>query len=177
MIFITLDGPSGSGKSYLSEALKIEGLRVLHADDFFYPAKEKKHPLAGNFNAPFFIKNILPMALKDQGFYYPAFDCKEQRYFIKYAPPAKITLLEGSYSSTKLLGSYRDLSLYLKADNKLCKKRVKGRVGPEAYKNFESRWFVDERKYLKKYKPHKAAIIIRNSADLEAAIKNIFNKE
>ena len=171
MIFITLDGPSGSGKSYLSEGLKIEGLRVLHADDFFYPANEKKHPLAGNFNAPFFIKNILPKALKEDGFYYPAFDCKKQKYSIKYAPPAKITLLEGSYSSTKLLDSYRDLSLYLKADNNLCKKRVRRRVGPEAYKNFESRWFVDERKYLKKYKPHKSATIIRNSADLEAAIK------
>ena len=44
-------------------------------------------------------------------------------------------------------------------------------MGPEAYKNFESRWFVDERNYLKKYKPHKSATIIRNSADLEAAIK------
>lgn len=171
MIFITLDGPSGSGKSYLSEGLKIDGLRVLHADDFFYPANEKKHPLAGNFNAPFFIKNILPKALKEDGFYYPAFDCRKQKYFIKYAPPAKITLLEGSYSSTKLLDLYRDLSLYLKADNNLCKKRVRRRVGPEAYKNFESRWFVDERKYLKKYKPHKSATIIRNSADLEAAIK------
>ena len=171
MIFITLDGPSGSGKSYLSEDLKIEGLRVLHADDFFYPANEKKHPLAGNFNAPFFIKNILPMALKDQGFYYPAFDCKEQKYFIKYAPPAKITLLEGSYSSTKLLDQYRDLSLYLKADKNLCKKRVMRRVGTEAYKNFETRWFVDEKNYLKKYKPHRSAKFIRNSADLEAAVK------
>ena len=156
----------------MSEDLKIEGLRVLHADDFFYPANEKKHPLAGNFNAPFFIKNILPMALKDQGFYYPAFDCREQKYFIKYAPPAKITLLEGSYSSTKLLDSYRDLSLYLMADdNKLCKKRVKRRVGPQAYQTFEKRWFVDEKNYLKKYKPHRSAKFIRNSADLEAAIK------
>ena len=171
MIFITLDGASGSGKSHLSEGLKIDGLRVLHADDFFYPANEKKHPLAGNFNAPFFIKNILPRALKEDGFYYLAFDCAKQKYFIKYAPPAKITLLEGSYSSTKLLDSYRDLSLYLQAGNKLCKKRVRRRVGPEAYKNFQARWFVDERKYLKKYKPHKSAKFIRNSADLEAAIK------
>lgn len=171
MIFITLDGPSGSGKSHLSEALKIDGLRVLHADDFFYPANEKKHPLAGNFNAPFFIKNILPKALKSEGFYYTAFDCKEQKYFIKYAGPAKITLLEGSYSSTKLLDPYRDLSLYLKADKNLCKKRVRRRVGPKAYKNFESRWFVDERNYLKKYKPHKFATIIRNQRDLEVAIK------
>lgn len=172
MIFITLDGLSGSGKSYLSESLKIDGLRVLHADDFFYPVNEKKHPLSGNFNAPFFIKNILPMALKEDGFYYPAFDCRKQKYFIKYAPSGKITLLEGSYSSTKLLDPYRDWSLYLMADKKLCKKRVRRRVGSEAYQTFEKRWFVDERKYLKKYKPHRSATIIRNSADLEAVIKN-----
>ena len=170
MIFISLDGPSGSGKTYLSQVLKISGLRVLHADDFFYPAKEKRHPLAGNFNAPFFIKNILPRVLKEDGFYYQAFDCKEQNYFIKYAPSAKITLLEGSYSSTKLLDQYRDLSLYLMADKNLCKKRVKRRVGYEAYKNFESRWFVDEKSFMRKFKTYQSAITIRKLADLEAAI-------
>lgn len=171
MIFITIDGPSGSLKTTMANKLKSLGVRVLHADDFFYPNGSKKHPASGNFNAPFFIKNILPKAFKERAFTYFAFDCKKQKYYKKYAPPSSVTVLEGSYSSTPLLKKYRDKSIFIKADLKECKKRIKRRVGHERFKLFEERWMPDERRYFLKNRNYKESILVDSFEDILSLIK------
>lgn len=166
MILITIDGSSGSLKTTMANKLTDFGVRVLHADDFFYPFGEKKHPASGNFNAPFFIENVLPKALEEEAFEYFAFDCKTQKYYKKHAPAAKITVLEGSYSSTQLLDKYRDASLFIKTDLKACKKRVRRRVGTDNFKAFEERWMPQERKYFIKNRNYKKSILVESYNDV-----------
>ncbi len=172
-MIITIDGPSGSLKTTMANKLKNMGVRVLRADDFFYPFGEKKHRLSGNFNAPFFIKNIMPKILTGESFDYFAFDCKTQKYYKKHAPASDVTVIEGSYSSTKLLNRYRDLSIFIKANQNACIKRIKRRVGAERFKMFEARWIPDERRYFIKNRNYKNAVIIKNYSELEAIIKNL----
>lgn len=154
LCLITIDGFTGAGKTTYAQKFKEIGASILHADDFFYPEGEKRHPLSGNFNAPRFIREVLPHLYGGEGFFLKAYDCKTKTYKKRYVPPAKLYVLEGSYTSTPLLDAVRREGIFLRTPTSLRHKRLKRREGKRAEVFFQ-RWEPMERAFVRKFKPHK----------------------
>lgn len=166
-MLITLDGFSGSGKSTLAKKLEreIPGIRVIKADDFFYQRGEKRDKRAGNFNVRRFIKEVTPQIKRGSGFFIRAYDCRSGKFFKKWIPEGNITILEGSYTSTPSLDSYRDLGFFVNCDRREREIRVKSREG-DNYFNFLNRWFKDEYNFEIKFRTYKNSIIVNNYNEL-----------
>ena len=172
-MLITIDGFSSSGKSSIGNIIEKSGVRVLRADDFFYPRGEAHHKLSGNFNSPFFVKEVISKLDDRDGLYYRAFDCKRQRYYIKYESYNSITVLDGSYSSTSLLDKYRNLSIFIDTSLNTRLKRLKRRgVNVE---EFTSRWMKDEMDFMLKFKTYKNAVVIDGNRPINEIAKEIMD--
>lgn len=166
-MLVTVDGFSGSGKSSLVDRLEREFdfLRVVKADDFFYKPGERRDKFSGNFNVRRFIKEVIPKIKNRNGFFIKAYSCRTGKYYLKKIKSGEITVLEGSYSSTKALDKYRDLGIFIDTRENIRHKRVKRRE-KRNYVNFLNRWFKDERRFQVKYKTYKDNILVQNYDEL-----------
>lgn len=170
-MFITIDGFSGSGKTTISEALEteFEDVRVIHADDFFYKRGTKVHPLSGNFDVERFIYEVIPQIYSGSGFFIRAYNCRTGKYYKKWIKKGSITILEGSYTSTKLLKKYVDLAVFLKSKKNDRQKRIKLREGND-YIYFVTKWFVDEYNFQRKFKTYKDCLKINSLSEIREII-------
>lgn len=170
-MFITIDGFSGSGKTTISKTLEkeFENVRVIQADDFFYKRGTKVHPLSGNFDAKRFIDEVIPKINSGNGFFIRAYYCKTGKYYKKWIKKGSITILEGSYTSTKLLNNYVDVAVFLRSKKSDRQKRIKLREG-DNYIYFEKKWFVDEYNFQRKFKTYKNCIKINSLSEMREII-------
>lgn len=166
-MLVTVDGFSGSGKTSLVDKLEREFdfIRVVKADDFFYKPGERRDKLSGNFNVRRFIKEVIPRIKSGDDFFIRAYSCKDGKYYLKKIKSGTITVLEGSYSSTRTLDKYRDLGIFIDTGKKIRHKRIKRREKIN-FINFLNRWFKDEIKFQVKYKTYKDSIIVQNYDEL-----------
>ena len=91
---------------------------------------------------------MLPLSRKE-AFSYQVFDCKKMELssFIQ-VPPAKVTIVEGSYSCHPTLWDFYDLHVFLTVGKEEQLQRIRRRNGEEAVSQFVSRWIPLEEKYF-----------------------------
>lgn len=168
-VIISIDGNSGGGKTTCAAVLQeIFGGNVFHMDDYYLPIKERSENWreipAGNMELNRFREEVLEPLKRNEKVGYRPFYCQKQEYGdAAIVIPAKLNIIEGSYSQHPELVDYYDLKVFLSCDGKTQKERLLKREG-EYYPMFESTWIPMERLY------HEACLV-RERADTVVVIK------
>ena len=154
---IAIDGRAASGKTTLSEALRIalEG-EVIHMDDFFLPpalrSEERFRTPGQNIHHERFCEEILPFVGKREGFAYRIFDCGRMDYHGKRSiTDAHYRIVEGSYSLHPIFGDYATLTVFSDVTPAEQTERIRVRNGEEMLARFLSRWIPLEEEYFTHY--------------------------
>lgn len=156
-VILAVDGGCAGGKSTLGEMLKsiIYDCTVLHMDDFFLRPEqrtpERYAEVGGNVDRERFLQEVLIPLSEKQPIDYRRFDCSE----FKILPPekiypAKLTVIEGTYSMHEYLSDYYDFSVFLDVSDELQKKRIEKRNSPEFAARFFNEWIPMEKEYFSK---------------------------
>ena len=151
---VAIEGGSASGKSTLAELLsKLYDCNVLHADDFFLQPHQRTEArfaeIGGNIDYERFQTEIIDPICKKEHILYRPFDCSVMSLgnWIQL-PPKKLTVIEGAYSMHPHFGTPYDLTVYLKVDPILQRKRIEKRNTPEFQKRFFESWIPMEQRYF-----------------------------
>ena len=122
-VFVAIDGPCTSGKTTLATVLQRHfGGNVLHMDDFFLrPEQRTPERFAepgGNVDRERFEDEVLaPLAAGKIAQYRP-WDCHTGDFAAsRNVEPARLTIVEGSYSMHPALRGYYDLMICLTIDS------------------------------------------------------------
>lgn len=163
-IVIAIDGMCGAGKSTLAELLHERlGGNLFHMDDFFLQpyqrTTERLSEIGGNVDYERFKKEVTDHLGDTKEFTYGVFDCGKQcisqRVTVK---PARINIIEGSYSLHPYLGDKANIRLFLSVDGEEQIKRISGRNSKEQVKRFVEEWIPKENSYFEQYNISKKCV-------------------
>lgn len=156
---IAIDGRCGAGKTTFAAFLQEKsGWDVVHLDHFFLrPEQRTKERLAapgGNIDYERFLEEVLiPMKKGAEEIVYRPFDCHRQEMTEPVRiTPAKICLVEGSYSCHPALWDGYDLHVFLTIGAEEQRRRILRRNGPESAEIFRERWIPMEENYFAAYR-------------------------
>ena len=156
-VIIAIDGMCGAGKSTLAGLLheRLES-NLFHMDDFFLQPNqrtaERLREIGGNVDYERFQEEVLDHLQDVQEFTYGVFDCRKQcisRYI--HVNPAKINIIEGSYSLHPYFEDKADIRLFLTVNEEEQIKRISGRNTNEQLRRFIEEWIPKENSYFDKY--------------------------
>ena len=166
-ILVSLDGRCGSGKTTLASQLAetFPGSITVHTDDYYLPPADRvpgweKIPCA-NMDLRRLRAEVLEPARAGRGFAYKAYSCREGTYLppVTYAP-ARLVLVEGSYSHHPSLADFYDLRIFVTCSQAEQSRRLQAREGAR-YAAFVERWIPLEEGYFAKYAiPQSADLIL-----------------
>ena len=163
---VSIDGRCASGKSTLSEILKKEWqAEVIHMDDFFLRPEQRtpeRYAAPGeNVDHERFLEEVLKPLSEGKEFSYHPFDPSVMALSneIRTIRPAKVTVVEGSYSQRDDLRSYYDINAVIQIDPVLQKERLEKR-NPERLPMFIEKWIPLEEMYFKTFGIYEKADII-----------------
>ena len=152
---IAIDGRCASGKSTLAERLAAAyGWSVIHMDDFFLrPSQrtpERYAEAGGNLDRERVLNEILmPLRAGNPEICYQPFDCHAMRLKNPVIfNPARVIILEGSYSCHPDLWDFYDFHVFVTIDPETQAARILKRDGPESAGIFSSRWIPMEERYF-----------------------------
>ena len=156
-ILIALDGRCGSGKTTLAAQLaeRFPGSRTIHTDDYYLPPAQRVPgwetlPCA-NMDLKRLRAEVLNPARAGQPFSYIAYSCREGAYLPPVScQPARLVIVEGSYSHHPSLASYYDIRIFVTCSPDEQARRLRRREG-ERYSNFVERWIPLEEGYFAKF--------------------------
>ena len=144
-VFVAIDGPCTSGKTTLATVLQRRfGGNVLHMDDFFLrPEQRTPERFAepgGNVDRERFEDEVLaPLAAGKIAQYRP-WDCHTGDFAASHnVEPARLTIVEGSYSMHPALRGYYDLMICLTIDSGEQLHRLEAR-NPRMLQRFIDEW-------------------------------------
>ncbi len=155
-VLVAIDGNSGSGKSTLADLLAplYEDVNVFHMDDFFLPF-ERKTPerLAepgGNVDYERFGAEVIAPLLAGKAFSYRPFSCQhgclaDEAIEVR---PAKLNIIEGSYSHHPTLEKAYDVKVMLSINPELQSARILTRNGEFMHRRFMQEWVPLENVYF-----------------------------
>lgn len=155
-LLIAIDGRCGCGKSRLGaelgEALQAN---LFHMDDYYLPFRFRQENWenipAGNMDLHRFYADVLEPVRNGQKVLYRPFSCPERRYLPeKEIQPAKVNIVEGSYSQHPLLADVYDVKLFVTAEKDVQTTRLQVREG-DHYKAFERIWIPMEENYFRHF--------------------------
>ena len=155
-VIVAIDGGAGSGKTTLAAQIAEEtGADCLHMDDFFLqPHQRTAERLAepgGNVDYARFEAEVLAPLCCGEAYIYRRFSCAEQRLLPgEKKAPARITVVEGSYSLHPRLARYYDLKVLLRIDADEQSARILAREGEEKHARFMREWIPLENLYFDK---------------------------
>lgn len=152
-VFVAIDGPCASGKTTLAALLqrRFDG-NVLHMDDFFLrPEQRTPERFAepgGNVDRERFEEEVLaPLAAGKIAQYRP-WDCHTGDFAASHnVEPARLTIVEGSYSMHPALREYYDLMICLMIDSNEQLRRLEAR-NPRMLQRFIDEWIPLENRYF-----------------------------
>lgn len=153
-VIVAIEGGSASGKTSLGKELEqLFDATILHMDDFFLRpeqrTKERLEEPGGNVDRERFKEEVAIPLQKGESIKYRRFDCSTFSVLPAIEiKPAKLTIIEGAYSTHPELGKYYDLSVFLDIDSKLQKERILRRNGQEKAERFFEKWIPMEQKYF-----------------------------
>lgn len=151
-VTVAIDGNSGAGKSFFSQALKdYYGCQVLHTDDFFLPpslkSKERLDEAGGNVHYERLRETMIKM--KDAGGYeYDRYDCGTGEFKKVVIPACRLNIVEGCYSLHRSVKDMYDLAVIVKVNKAVQTKRILKRDGAEKLKRYVNEWIPLEDKYF-----------------------------
>ena len=152
-VFVAIDGPCTSGKTTLATVLQRRfGGNVLHMDDFFLrPEQRTPERFAepgGNVDRERFEDEVLaPLAAGKIAQYRP-WDCHTGDFAASHnVEPARLTIVEGSYSMHPALRGYYDLMICLMIDSGEQLRRLEAR-NPRMLQRFIDEWIPLENRYF-----------------------------
>jgi len=151
-ILISIDGNSGSGKTYYSNILsKLYDCNVIHIDSFYLPkGKIKINELGGNIDY-YRLENEVLKKIHNSEIKYREFDCKKQEFGEEIKLQKKrINIIEGSYSQNKNLKKYYDVNVFVKCDEVTQLERIMKREGERKLIEFKEKWIPMENDYFQK---------------------------
>lgn len=164
--FLTaIDGRCAAGKTTLAAMLQKEtGCNVIHMDHFFLQpwqrTQERMQEPGGNVDYERFLEEVMHPLSKGQRFFYRVYDCKKGELTSAVeVDPAKITVVEGSYSCHPALWDFYGLRVFLHVEAEEQLRRIGRRNGQEGLQQFRNRWIPLEEAYF-------AAYQIRQRCDL-----------
>ncbi len=172
-LIIAIDGPSASGKSYLSEILLNKfDCNIFHMDDFFLPHEKKtKERLAipgANVDHERFLKEVLIPLKNKSEFIYDKYSCqtgeKEKSCVTKLK---KINFIEGVYSHHDNLNEYYDLRIFLDTTREIQLDRILKRSNEFMLNRFKTEWIPLEDLYFSKCN-------VKQNSDLVIDTTNVF---
>lgn len=153
-LILAVEGGSASGKTTLGALLReLYGATVLHTDDFFLRPEqrtaERLLEVGGNFDRERFATEVVAPLVRGGEVTFRRYDCHSRTL----APPttvspARLTVVEGVYSTHPDLGSYYGLSAFLAVSPTLQRERIGRRNTPEDAARFFSEWIPRERAYF-----------------------------
>lgn len=159
-VIAAIDGRCGAGKTTLAEQLrKRNGFTVLHMDDFFLRPEqrvpERWDKPGENVDHERFLEEVLIPLTKGESFSYRPFDCHTQDFKEPVeVRPARITIVEGSYSCHPDLWGYYDLHIFLTIDKNEQLRRLTER-GRGSIEMFRNRWIPLEEEYFSAFQIEK----------------------
>ena len=171
-VFVAIDGPCTSGKTTLATVLQRRfGGNVLHMDDFFLrPEQRTPERFAepgGNVDRERFEDEVLaPLAAGKIAQYRP-WDCHTGDFAAsRNVEPARLTIVEGSYSMHPALRGYYDLMICLTIDSGEQLRRLEAR-NPRMLQRFIDEWIPLENRYFASTETRTAADMIVDTAASE----------
>lgn len=171
-VFVAIDGPCTSGKTTLATVLQRHfGGNVLHMDDFFLrPEQRTPERFAepgGNVDRERFEDEVLaPLAAGKIAQYRP-WDCHTGDFAAsRNVEPARLTIVEGSYSMHPALRGYYDLMICLTIDSGEQLRRLEAR-NPRMLQRFIDEWIPLENRYFASTETRTAADMIVDTAASE----------
>ena len=171
-VFVAIDGPCTSGKTTLATVLQRRfGGNVLHMDDFFLrPEQRTPERFAepgGNVDRERFEDEVLaPLAAGKIAQYRP-WDCHTGDFAASHnVEPARLTIVEGSYSMHPALCGYYDLMICLTIDSGEQLRRLEAR-NPRMLQRFIDEWIPLENRYFASTETRTAADMIVDTAASE----------
>lgn len=171
-VFVAIDGPCTSGKTTLATVLQRRfGGNVLHMDDFFLrPEQRTPERFAepgGNVDRERFEDEVLaPLAAGKIAQYRP-WDCHTGDFAAsRNVEPARLTIVEGSYSMHPALSGYYDLMICLTIDSGEQLRRLEAR-NPRMLQRFIDEWIPLENRYFASTETRTAADMIVDTAASE----------
>lgn len=171
-VFVAIDGPCTSGKTTLATVLQRRfGGNVLHMDDFFLrPEQRTPERFAepgGNVDRERFEDEVLaPLAAGKIAQYRP-WDCHTGDFAASHnVEPARLMIVEGSYSMHPALRGYYDLMICLTIDSGEQLRRLEAR-NPRMLQRFIDEWIPLENRYFASTETRTAADMIVDTAASE----------
>jgi len=165
---VAIDGPCAAGKTTLAAALRQAfGAAVIPMDDFFL-RPEQRTPAryaeaGGNVDRERILAEVLEPLRAGRAVSYRPFDCGRMCFGAPVAvAPARLTVLEGSYSLHPALAPYYDLAVFLRISPEEQRKRLLAREGANA-EAFFSRWIPLEERYFALFRPETRADLVLES--------------
>ncbi len=154
-VIVAIDGNSGAGKSTLAQLLKqvYADAALVHMDDFFLQMHQRtperfKTP-GGNVDHERFLDEVLAPMRRGEAFVYRPFDCARMAVGEgTEIVPAKLCIVEGSYSLHPALESAYDLRLVLRISPAAQVERILKRNGPQMLGRFVNEWIPMEDLYF-----------------------------
>ncbi|HAZ20951.1 MAG TPA: hypothetical protein DCY84_01120 [Firmicutes bacterium] len=151
---IAIDGRAAAGKStiaaILSAVLKSD---VVCMDDFFLPPElrtaERSAESGGNIHYERFCAEVLPFLKRGEGFSYRCFDCSIMDFGASRLIQSDTwRIVEGSYSSHPIFGSYADLRVFCDIAPEEQRQRILKRNGRAMALVFAEKWIPMEEQYF-----------------------------
>ncbi len=162
---VAIDGKCGSGKTLLSNFIKINyDCNVIKMDDFFIPENlQNSNTYDENIDIDRFSEEVYHNLKNKVSFTYGVFDCNSQKISNKiFLKNKKLTIVEGSYSSCRFFEDMYDIKIFINIDSTTQIKRITERNGEKMSKIFANKWIPMENLYFEKYKIEKSADFILN---------------
>lgn len=163
-VLVAIDGPCASGKTTLAATVnKRFGGNVLHMDDFFLrPEQRTPERLAepgGNVDRERFETEVLAPLFAGKTAQYRPWDCHSGDFAAsRTVEPARLTIVEGSYSMHPDLRGYYDFMICLAIDPAEQLHRLESR-NPRMLRRFVDEWIPLENRYFE-------ATDVRTAADM-----------
>lgn len=171
-VFVAIDGPCTSGKTTLATVLQRRfGGNVLHMDDFFLrPEQRTPERFAepgGNVDRERFEDEVLAPLAAGKIVQYRPWDCHTGDFAAsRNVEPARLTIVEGSYSMHPALRGYYDLMICLTIDSGEQLRRLEAR-NPRMLQRFIDEWIPLENRYFASTETRTAADMIVDTAASE----------
>ena len=153
-VLIAIDGMSASGKSTLAALLhEVYGAPVIHMDDFFLQPQQRtpeRYASPGeNVDHERFAQEVLAPLLREEAFAYRPFLCGSFTFGEPVrVEPARLVIVEGSYSLHPALADAYDLRVLLRLDRQAQSERILARNGEAMHARFMELWVPLENAYF-----------------------------
>ncbi len=172
-LVIAIDGPSASGKSYLSNLLvKKYDCNIFHMDDFFLPqerkTKERLSIPGANVDHERFLNEVLIPLKNKENFTFDKYSCQTgAKEKSDLTSVKKINFIEGVYSHHDNLKEFYDLKIFLDLKRETQLDRILNRSNEFMLNRFKTEWIPLEDLYFN-------SCNVKQNSDLIIDTTNLF---